>query len=85
VIAGVKDPEKRKELVYEVLSEAIPVPDPDVRPTETVPVGEPPSPIARRPAAGFAPAARGRTSDAATRFRNCVSWRRPNSWLAITP
>jgi peptide/nickel transport system ATP-binding protein len=29
-----------------LLIEAIPVPDPDVRPTETVPVGEPPSPIA---------------------------------------
>jgi peptide/nickel transport system ATP-binding protein len=29
-----------------LLLEAIPVPDPDVRPTETVPVGEPPSPIA---------------------------------------
>jgi peptide/nickel transport system ATP-binding protein len=28
-----------------LLIEAIPVPDPDVRPTETVPVGEPPSPI----------------------------------------
>jgi peptide/nickel transport system ATP-binding protein len=29
-----------------LLLEAIPVPDPDVRPAETVPVGEPPSPIA---------------------------------------
>ncbi|KRR15134.1 peptide ABC transporter ATP-binding protein [Bradyrhizobium jicamae] len=29
-----------------LLIEAIPVPDPDVRPTETVPIGEPPSPIA---------------------------------------
>src|SRR3954454_14970530 len=29
-----------------LLIAAIPVPDPDVRPTETVPVGEPPSPIA---------------------------------------
>jgi len=29
-----------------LLIEAIPVPDPDVRPTEAVPVGEPPSPIA---------------------------------------
>ena len=29
-----------------LLIEAIPMPDPDVRPTETVPVGEPPSPIA---------------------------------------
>jgi peptide/nickel transport system ATP-binding protein len=29
-----------------LLIEAIPVPDPDVRPTETVPTGEPPSPIA---------------------------------------
>ena len=29
-----------------LLIEAIPVPDPDVRPAETVPVGEPPSPIA---------------------------------------
>src|SRR3954468_492876 len=29
-----------------LLIEAIPVPDPDVRPMETVPVGEPPSPIA---------------------------------------
>jgi peptide/nickel transport system ATP-binding protein len=29
-----------------LLIEAIPVPDPDVRPTETMPVGEPPSPIA---------------------------------------
>ena len=29
-----------------LLIEAIPVPDPDIRPTETVPVGEPPSPIA---------------------------------------
>jgi peptide/nickel transport system ATP-binding protein len=29
-----------------LLIEAIPVPDPDVRPTETIPVGEPPSPIA---------------------------------------
>jgi len=29
-----------------LLIEAIPVPDPDVRPTATVPVGEPPSPIA---------------------------------------
>jgi len=29
-----------------LLIEAIPVPDPDMRPTETVPVGEPPSPIA---------------------------------------
>jgi peptide/nickel transport system ATP-binding protein len=29
-----------------LLIEAIPVPDPNVRPTETVPVGEPPSPIA---------------------------------------
>src|SRR4249920_3873764 len=29
-----------------LLLQAIPVPDPDVRPTETVPVGEPPSPIA---------------------------------------
>src|SRR3981189_836466 len=29
-----------------LLIEAIPVPDPDVRPTEPVPVGEPPSPIA---------------------------------------
>ena len=29
-----------------LLIEAIPVPDPDVRPTESVPVGEPPSPIA---------------------------------------
>ncbi|QHO74921.1 peptide ABC transporter ATP-binding protein [Bradyrhizobium sp. CCBAU 051011] len=29
-----------------LLIEAIPVPDPDVRPTETVPVSEPPSPIA---------------------------------------
>jgi peptide/nickel transport system ATP-binding protein len=28
-----------------LLIEAIPVPDPDVRPTETIPVGEPPSPI----------------------------------------
>ena len=28
-----------------LLIEAIPVPDPDVRPAETVPVGEPPSPI----------------------------------------
>jgi len=30
----------------ELLIVAIPVPDPDVRPAETVPVGEPPSPIA---------------------------------------
>ena len=29
-----------------LLLEAIPVPDPDMRPTESVPVGEPPSPIA---------------------------------------
>ncbi|WP_213284940.1 ABC transporter ATP-binding protein [Bradyrhizobium sp. sGM-13] len=29
-----------------LLIEAIPMPDPDVRPAETVPVGEPPSPIA---------------------------------------
>ncbi|WP_166297899.1 ABC transporter ATP-binding protein [Bradyrhizobium sp. 2S1] len=29
-----------------LLIEAIPVPDPDVRPTQSVPVGEPPSPIA---------------------------------------
>ncbi|MFB9263947.1 ABC transporter ATP-binding protein [Bradyrhizobium erythrophlei] len=29
-----------------LLIEAIPVPDPDMKPTETVPVGEPPSPIA---------------------------------------
>jgi peptide/nickel transport system ATP-binding protein len=29
-----------------LLIDAIPVPDPDVRPTQTVPVGEPPSPIA---------------------------------------
>ena len=29
-----------------LLLEAIPMPDPDIRPTETVPVGEPPSPIA---------------------------------------
>ena len=29
-----------------LLIEAIPVPDPDVRPAESVPVGEPPSPIA---------------------------------------
>jgi peptide/nickel transport system ATP-binding protein len=29
-----------------LLIAAIPVPDPDVRPTETVPAGEPPSPIA---------------------------------------
>jgi peptide/nickel transport system ATP-binding protein len=29
-----------------LLLEAIPVPDPDVRPTETIPAGEPPSPIA---------------------------------------
>jgi peptide/nickel transport system ATP-binding protein len=29
-----------------LLIEAIPMPDPDVRPTETVPVGEPPSPLA---------------------------------------
>jgi peptide/nickel transport system ATP-binding protein len=28
-----------------LLIEAIPVPDPDVRPAESVPVGEPPSPI----------------------------------------
>jgi peptide/nickel transport system ATP-binding protein len=29
-----------------LLIEAIPVPDPDIRPTETVATGEPPSPIA---------------------------------------
>ncbi|MBR0872040.1 ATP-binding cassette domain-containing protein [Bradyrhizobium tropiciagri] len=29
-----------------LLIEAIPVPDPDVRPTQSIPVGEPPSPIA---------------------------------------
>ena len=32
--------------IPELLIEAIPVPDPDVRPAEPVPVGEPPSPIA---------------------------------------
>jgi hypothetical protein len=39
----------------------------------------------RRPAAGFVPAVRERISDVATRYRNCVPWRRASSWLAITP
>jgi len=43
-----------------LLIEAIPVPDPDVRPAERVPAGEPPSPMAP---AVFAPAARGRMCD----------------------
>src|ERR1700710_420429 len=38
-----------------LLIEAIPVPDPDVRPTETVPVGEPPSPIAPPSGCRFRP------------------------------
>jgi len=40
-----------------LLIEAIPVPDPDVRPAESVAVGEPPSPMAPPRAAVSAPAA----------------------------
>ena len=67
-----------------LLIEAIPVPDPDVRPAETVPVGEPPSPIVaalRLPVSH--PLSRARISDAATRCRNCARWRRTSSWPAI--
>src|SRR5438132_13426051 len=38
-----------------LLIEAIPVPDPDVRPAESVAVGEPPSPIARPSGSRFRP------------------------------
>ena len=48
-----------------LLIEAIPVPDPDVRPAESVPVGEPPSPIA--------PPSRGRFSTRCPRAdRRCA-------------
>ena len=66
-----------------LLIEAIPVPDPDVRPTETVPVASRHRRSRRRPAAGFAPDVPVPISDAATRCRNCAPWRRGSSWLAI--
>src|SRR3954449_2594072 len=66
-----------------LLIEAIPMPDPDVRPAETIPVGEPPSPIAPLPAAVSAPAAHARISNALPKCRNCAASRPASSRLAI--
>src|SRR5437667_9699673 len=66
-----------------LLIEAIPVPDPDVRPAESVPVGEPPSPMSPPSAAVFGPAAPKRTGAAATKCRSFARWCRTSSSPAI--
>ena len=68
-----------------LLIEAIPVPDPDVRPAESVQVGEPSSPIAPPSGCRFRTAARAPMRNARARYQSCARWRRANSRLAIIP
>jgi peptide/nickel transport system ATP-binding protein len=66
-----------------LLIEAIPVPDPDVRPAESVPVGEPPSPMSPPSGCRFRTRCPRQTSDAAMKYRSFVPWRRTSSPPAI--